>query len=111
MDTCTLTFCWRVSYPVSHCCIQLRPAFWAFAYVALGALPVTVDAIRFSLGAMTTSGADGINLLDKWKLLGGIESMAGMLLFGVSTAFLFGILSRLSSARREGRGHTKSTND
>jgi len=36
---------------------------------------------------MTTSGAGRISLLDKWKLLGGKESMAGMLLFGVSTAF------------------------
>jgi hypothetical protein len=90
---------------------SIEAGIWAFAYVALGALPVTVDAIRFSLGAMTTSGAEGISLLDKWKLLGGIESMAGMLLFGVSTAFLFGILSRLSSARREGRRHTKSIND
>jgi hypothetical protein len=68
---------------------SIEAGIWAFAYVALGALPVLVDAIRFSLGAMTTSGADGINLLEKWKLLGG----------------------RLSSARREGRRHTKSTHD
>jgi hypothetical protein len=90
---------------------SIESGIWALAYVIIGALPAPVDAIRFSLGAMTTSGADGISLSDKWKLLGGIEAMAGMLLFGVSTAFLFGILSRLSSARREGRRHIKAADD
>ena len=90
---------------------SIESGIWALAYVIIGALPAPVDAIRFSLGAMTTSGADGISLSDKWKLLGGIEAMAGVLLFGVSTAFLFGILSRLSSARREGRRHIKAVDD
>jgi hypothetical protein len=90
---------------------SIESGIWAFAYVIIGALPAPADAIRFSLGAMTTSGADGISLSDKWKLLGGIEAMAGVLLFGVSTAFLFGILSRLSSARREGRRHIKAADD
>jgi len=90
---------------------SIESGIWALAYVIIGALPAPVDAIRFSLGAMTTSGADGISLSDKWKLLGVIEAMAGVLLFGVSTAFLFGILSRLSSARREGRRHIKAVDD
>jgi hypothetical protein len=90
---------------------SIQAGIWALPYIVLGALPVKIDAIRFSLGAMTTSGAEGIRLLDKWKRLGGIEAMTGMLLFGVSTAFLFGILSRLSSARREKRRHAKPTND
>jgi hypothetical protein len=90
---------------------SMESGIWALAYVTIGALAVPVDAIRFSLGAMTTAGADGISLADKWKLLGGIEAMAGVLLFGVSTAFLFGILSRLSSARREGRRHIKAADD
>lgn len=88
---------------------SIEVGIWAVAYVMVGAIPAPVDAIRFSLGAMTTSGAEGISLALKWKLLGGIEAMAGMLLFGVSTAFLFGILSRLFDTRRQNRRHTKPT--
>jgi hypothetical protein len=87
----------------------IEVGIWALAYFVTGALPAPVDAIRFSLGAMTTSGADGVSLAARWKLLGGIEAMAGMLLFGLSTAFLFGILSRLSGARRRARRETRST--
>jgi hypothetical protein len=79
----------------------IEAVIWATTYVLIGALPDRVDAIRFSLGAMTTTGADGLALAERWKLLGGIEAMAGMLLFGLSTAFLFGILSRIAQARRE----------
>jgi hypothetical protein len=81
---------------------------FAFAYVYVDAIATPVDAIRFSLGAMTTFGADGISLADEWKLLGGIEAMAGMLLFGVSTAFLFSVLNRLFSKRAETRRRKRS---
>jgi len=35
----------------------------------------------------------------KWKLLGPFEAVDGMLLFGVSTAFIFAVINRLIHAR------------
>jgi hypothetical protein len=34
------------------------------------------------------------NLEKRWQLLGALQSLNGMLLFGVTTAFLFGIIER-----------------
>jgi hypothetical protein len=59
---------------------------WAIAYVQLGALPSPADAVLYSVDSMTTRGASG---------LGAIEAGDGMLLFGVSTAFLFYVMVRV----------------
>jgi hypothetical protein len=38
---------------------------------------------------MSTRGAAGLTLQRHWQLMGALEAFNGMLLFGVSTAFLF----------------------
>ena len=73
----------------------LEAAAWAVAYVALGALPDFPSAILFSLNAMTTYGHDNISLEYHWKLLGALEALNGMLLFGLTTAFLFAVAQRV----------------
>jgi hypothetical protein len=65
---------------------------WAGAYVALRALPDTASAMLYSLGAMTTYGHADIFLAKHWRLMGAIEALNGMMLFGLSTAFLFAVL-------------------
>jgi hypothetical protein len=65
---------------------------WAATYLMLNALPTAADAVYFSLGAITTLGSDGPPLEKHWKLMAALEAMDGMLLFGLSTAFLFSVL-------------------
>lgn len=77
----------------------IESGVWAVAYVSLGALPSPADASLYSLDSMTTRGAAGLVLAPKWRMLGAIESANGLLLFGISTAFLFAIMARLLRGR------------
>ena len=71
---------------------------WALALEATGAVADIGAAIYSSAGSYTTSGSD-IALPPQWKLLGPFEAVAGMLMFGVSTAFIFAVVNRLIHAR------------
>jgi hypothetical protein len=68
---------------------------WAIVYVRLGAVSSLSDAILYSLGSMTTRGSAGLHLQTNWLIVGAVESGDGMLLFGISTAFLFAVMSRI----------------
>ncbi len=64
---------------------------WAAAYVALGARPDFASAMLYSLSAMTSYGHATVFLAEHWRLMGAIEALNGMMLFGLSTAVLFGV--------------------
>jgi hypothetical protein len=76
-------------------------ALWAFALDISGAVADLSAAIYSSAGSYTTVGSD-IVLPLRWKLLGPFEAVCGMLMFGVSTAFIFAVIQRLIHARFEG---------
>ena len=44
-------------------------------------------------------GYGDINLSDRWRLLGPLEAINGLLLFGLSTAVMFAVMSRLITIR------------
>jgi hypothetical protein len=62
-------------------------ALWAGAYRFLGALPDNRSAMLYSLGAMTSYGHANLFLKAQWQLMGALEALNGMLLFGLTTAF------------------------
>jgi len=70
----------------------LETAIWAAAYLWLGAFGSLADAILYSVGAMTTAGASGVALEGHWRIVGALESADGMLLFGISTAYIFAVM-------------------
>lgn len=80
----------------------LESTIWACCYLFLGALPDFKYAMLYSLGAMTTFGNSGVFLEERWRLMGAIEALSGWLLFGLTTAFLFGMIQKLWSLE-EGR--------
>jgi hypothetical protein len=55
---------------------------------------ISPNAVFFSLQMITTLGADIVSIEVRWKLMGPLEAMSGMLLFGLSTAFLLAVLQR-----------------
>ena len=67
----------------------IEAAIWAAAYVWLGALNLPNDAILYSVDSMTTRGASGLMLEQHWRMMGALEAANGMLLFGISTAYIF----------------------
>jgi hypothetical protein len=70
----------------------IEAALWAAAYVWLGALDSPAMAILYSVDSMATRGASGLTLQSHWQLIGALEAADGMLLFGISTAFIFTVL-------------------
>ena len=80
-------------------------AVWAGSYRLLGALPDSKSAMLYSLNAMTSYGHATLTLKDQWQLMGALEALNGMLLFGLTTAFLFAMIQRVWPAGSRGRGH------
>lgn len=70
----------------------LEAALSAGAYLWLGAIDTLVQALLFSVDSMTTRGASGLVLHQHWQLMGALEAVAGMLMFGISTAYVFQVL-------------------
>ena len=81
----------------------IEAGMWAVAFWWLGALNSLAAAILYSVDALSTRGASGLMLDRHWQMMGALEATDGMLLFGISTAFIFTViqaywsmLSRLS---------------
>jgi hypothetical protein len=80
----------------------IEASIWAGAYYWIGALPDLKYGMLYSLGAMTTYGHENFHLEAHWQLLGTIEALNGWLLFGLSTAFLFGMIEKITPSNRAG---------
>jgi hypothetical protein len=70
----------------------IEAVIWAAAYLLLGALGSPEAAILYSVDAMATRGASGLVLQPHWQMMGALEASNGMLLFGISTAFIFTVM-------------------
>ncbi len=73
----------------------LEGAIWAAAYRMVGALPDNRSAMLYSLEALTAYGHANIFLEGKWQMMGALEALNGMILFGLTTAFLFAMIQRV----------------
>jgi hypothetical protein len=49
----------------------------------------------YSLSAMTTYGHANLYLRAHWQLMGALEALDAMLLFGLTTAILFAMIQRV----------------
>jgi hypothetical protein len=79
----------------------LEAGIWAVLYQALGALPDSKSAVLYSLSAMTTYGHEHFDLANHWQLMGALEALNGMILFGLTTAFLYGMIRELLTDRQD----------
>ena len=74
-------------------------AIWAALYLKAGLFKNFEASLYFSLQSYSTVGYGDLSLPERWRLLGTIESVAGVLLCGLSAAFLFAIVSALFNSR------------
>jgi peptidoglycan biosynthesis protein MviN/MurJ (putative lipid II flippase) len=72
----------------------IEGAIWAAAYRFLDAVPDTRTAMLYSISAITSYGHANLYLKERWQMMGALEALNGMLLFGLTTAFLFAIIQR-----------------
>lgn len=68
---------------------------WAGAWILSDVLPDWNTAIYFSMVTYTTVGYGDVVLGPNLRIFGTFASIAGLLAFGLSTAYLVAILSRL----------------
>jgi hypothetical protein len=89
----------------------IEATIWAVAYLWLGALNSFNDALFYSVDSMTTRGASGLSLEKHWQMLGALEAIDGMLLFGISAAYIFAVMQAYwpMLARVPGSHPTSST--
>ena len=85
----------------------IEAVVWAAAYRLLGALPDNRSAMLYSLNALTSYGHANIFLADHWRLMGALEALNGMMLFGLTTAFLFALIQQVWPVGSRER-HSKS---
>jgi hypothetical protein len=70
-------------------------AAWAALFLACGEFDDFAAAFYHSAVNFTTLGYGDLVMSPAWKLLGPLEALTGMLMFGVSTAVLFAIIDVL----------------
>jgi hypothetical protein len=65
---------------------------WALSYLLIAAAPEGVDHLYFAFVNFTTLGYGDVVPVPRWRLLGPMTAMNGVLLFGWSTAVIFQVL-------------------
>jgi hypothetical protein len=78
-------------------------ALWAGVYLLCGEMTSFETAFYFSAETYTALGYGDIVLSRQWRLLGPLEAINGLLLFGLSTAAMFAVLNRLITNRLHNR--------
>ena len=81
--------------------LALEAAAWAALYVWVGALSTWRAAVVSSVSAITSYGHADVYLEDRWRLLGAIEAVNGVILFGLTTAFLYAAIHQVWPLRRD----------
>jgi Ion channel len=65
---------------------------WSLAYALVDAAPAGADLVYFAFVNYTTLGYGDVTPVERWRLLGPMTAMNGVLLFGWSTAVIFEVL-------------------
>ena len=110
----TLTKLWRQAlvlvlvFGVVTLLSLVEAGIWATFYYVRGLFLDFETAFYFSLGTYSTIGYGDVVLPQRWRLLGGIEGISGVLLCGLSAAFVFAVLNAIFQSRIQ-RGLSKVT--
>jgi hypothetical protein len=80
---------------------------WAGFYYANSLFQDLETALYFSITSYTTIGFGDVVLPRAWRLLGGIEGVTGVLLCGLSTAFVFAIINAMFQMRVQRRTNSQ----
>ena len=70
-------------------------AVWAVFYTWKGAMADLPSALYFSAVTYTTTGYGDLVLPEEWRLVGGVETLTGILMCGWSTGFFMAVVNRL----------------
>jgi hypothetical protein len=87
----------------------LQILVWAACYQWSGCFPDFSTSFYYSATSYSTVGYGDVNPPENWRILGAIEAVTGILMFGWSTGVLFSVVNRLHGRLMKsdpGDGHT-----
>jgi hypothetical protein len=71
----------------------LQVGLWGALFVFLGELETYAVAFYHSIVNFATLGYGDIVMSENYRLLGGVEAATGVLMFGLTTGFLYSVLT------------------
>ena len=77
----------------------IETSIWAVFYYTRSLFSDFETSLYFSLTSFATIGYGDVLLPHRWRLLGAIEGISGVLLCGLSTAFIFAVMSAMLQFR------------
>ena len=83
----------------------IQTSLWALFYYARNLFGDFETALYFSMVSFTTIGYGDVLLPRRWRLLGVIEGFSGVLLCGLSTAFIFAVVNAIFQFRLQQRSN------
>jgi hypothetical protein len=81
----------------------LEVIVWSMAYTIVDAAPTGADLLYFAFVNYTTLGYGDVTPVERWRLIGPLTAMNGVLLFGWSTAVIFEVLRRTAQLGENAR--------
>jgi len=78
----------------------VETSLWASFYYLRGLFSDFETSLYFSVSSYAAIGYGDILLPQRWRLVGAIEGVTGVLLCGISTAFIFAVINALFQRRR-----------
>lgn len=79
----------------------LQIAVWAALYEAIDCFSDFSTSFYFSATSYSTVGFGEVLLPEDWRILGAIEGVTGVLMFGWSTGLLFSVVNQLALRHKE----------
>ena len=76
-----------------------QTGLWAVFYYTRGLFSDFETSLYFSMVSFTTIGYGDVLLPRNWRLLGVVEGFSGVLLCGISTAFIFAVVNGMFQLR------------
>ena len=83
----------------------IQTSLWAVFYYTQELFSDFESSLYFSMVSFTTIGYGDVLLPRNWRLLGVIEGFSGVLLCGVSTAFIFAVVNAIFQSRLRQRSN------
>jgi voltage-gated potassium channel len=83
----------------------IQTGLWAVFYYAQNLFDDFETSLYFSMVSFTTLGYGDVLLPKRWRLLGVVEGFSGVLLCGISTAFIFAVINGVFQARLRQRSN------
>lgn len=84
----------------------IETGLWATFYYTRALFKDFETSVYFSLTSYTTIGYGDVLLPQRWRLLGAIEGITGVLLSGISTAFFFAVMTAMFQIRAQQQSKT-----